>query len=206
MGAELVSQIIVLTKRERGEKFWLLEALSPEKGCLSFLVRKTSKAGKTTIPDLFDFAEVRLKAKGEEDFYFLTEYHLVQRGQKIAQHYQNFHWAMRFALLLSRNAQHLTHPEVVFNMMKKSIQAWMDFELAEIIYLKSVFVFAKNEGFAVQQGWLGSLSHAQKETVETLLYTPLREMEKEESTSALIELLERWLVRHCEFIIPSAGA
>lgn len=203
---QLTTEIIVLSKRDQGEKFWYTEAISREEGKLTFLVRKPSAKSRLIIPDLFDFAEVTINAKGTDGLYFLKEYQLIDRGAAIANHYKNFQWAMRFALGLSRNGQHLSHPADSFSILKKSIQAWMTTQVGEAVYLKALYLFAKVEGFPVKQVWYGGLVGSRKLLADQVLHQPLSQLKSDRQQVELIENLEQWLIRECDFILESSKA
>ncbi|MGE9289821.1 MAG: hypothetical protein ACQKBT_02445 [Puniceicoccales bacterium] len=193
-------QGIVLHYTEKGEKFWSITFLSRSHGLYHPMVRKTRTG---TRPDLFDTAQAgRAKAK-QGELIFLSDYYPIRRRTGIARSYEVLRIASRFAEILRRNAQHLPDCDLIFQMSERFFDSLQSGPSPLAAYLKTLYLFAKTEGFPIRESWVPQLGNQYRTDLETVLKNPLNQQPEEPMLfKTLSASLEQWLVDEAHFVIP----
>jgi len=200
---ELQTSGLVLATADSGERHRRLHILSPTEGRVIALWRRSSKQSGGG-PDLFDQAQFHLESSGQSKSWFLKEYRLEQRREGLARRYRSFQLAARLADLIWRNLPHSEFFEPVSQLAAEALDAFADSPLPRCVYLKSIYRYAAEEGYAVRQQWLASLPKREQERARSILHQPLSELSEpnDEAAEALIEKLERWLRADTDILVP----
>lgn len=192
---------IVLNRLPRGENSLRLHFLSPEHGRL-ILIKRLSLKRTTGSPDLFDCAEILAEAAETPSCYFLREYRLLKRHQKLGSDYQRLSCASQFAQLLDRNLTHAETFQHLYALALEAFEAWEEQPHPRATLLKALYRLAREEGYPVKEQWCGSLPHSLKPEALKLLNTPLQDLHALETQwQALIEHLNRWLEHHTDILV-----
>lgn len=199
---ELQTSGVVLAATVSGERFLRLHALSAEDGRLVIMWRRSSKT--TGGPDIFDRAMFHLESSSTTGAWFLKEYRLEHRHTGIARRYRSLQLATRLGELIWRNLQHTEFFAPTTQLAVDALSAFEDSPLPHCVYLKSLYRYAADEGYAVRQQWLRNLTKSEQDRAKEIIGNPLAKLEpcREEVAAQLIEKMERWLRADTDIIVP----
>jgi hypothetical protein len=90
----------------------------------------------------------------------------------------------------------------VASLLRGAFAAFASGVRPEIVYLKSVYRFARDEGYPLKQQWFPTLPPADRASVATLLNKPLAEQTAEPAVVARLQRrLDDYLRGHTEILI-----
>jgi hypothetical protein len=193
----------VLTKHPPSDAFQTLAVFSPEHGQLAVLQRVPKKTGATaTLLDLFDEATLHLETSNQGRTYFLKEARLLTRQVDIGRNYDALLRASALATLIARNQVHEDSRPGVAALLRSAFAAFATAARPDIVYLKSVYRFARDEGYPLKEHWFPTLPSADRQTVITLLNRPTAEQTAApEVVARLLRRLEEYLRGHTEILV-----
>ncbi|MEO0794956.1 MAG: hypothetical protein AAFX93_07335 [Verrucomicrobiota bacterium] len=194
---------LVVAKALSGENHLRLHVLSAEHGRLVCLWRRTQKMGGSG-PDLFDQTDFKLEASSGGQTWFVKEYQLQYRHTGIAKRYRSLEQATRLGSFLWQNMLHAEFFEPMAQLANEAFHAFETLPLPYCIYLKSVYRFAREEGYPVRQQWMTHLPQRERETAHDIIHKPLGEQSEhaESESQELTVKLERWLRSETDIIVP----
>lgn len=173
----LATDAWVLFKKPPAEKFQTFVVFSSEHGHLTVLNRLSRKAGSTQpVIDLFDEVSLQLENRGQGPSWFVRETRLLTRLSGIGREFESLRHASAFATLVCRNPVAEDSRTKLYALLRTSFSAFASNASPEIVYFKSVYCFARDEGYAIKQQWLPSLPPSLREPAEKLLKRPLAEL------------------------------
>ncbi len=194
---------IVLLKQPPGDTFQTLNLFTVEHGVVLVLQRLPKKAGPGSILDLFDHASVRLETSNQGRTYFVQETRLLTRHGDIGRNYQALVLASRLATVIARNPLDEAGRPQVFALLERALAAFGRSPRPDIVYLKALYRFAREEGLPLKEEWFPTLPASDRAGLGALLNQPLEEQ------SAAADLVTRWQRRleeylrgHADFVIP----
>ncbi|MBD5778222.1 hypothetical protein IEN85_01780 [Pelagicoccus sp. NFK12] len=201
----ILAEAIVLKLTPTGEKFTQVRLLSPERGLLSVLKRNRSKANGAHI-DLFDEGEAHLDFKSGENANngFLTEFNVSKKRNGLGKSYAALQGASWLSGLLLANPMHEDElAEESFRLAARALDALSDGAPPQAVLLKTLFVFARDEGYPMVADWASKLSPALSQSVTTLLNTPLSQitLDKQEQQTAFASL-SRYVEHNTHIRLP----
>lgn len=202
-GPSLTTEALVLAKRPPTDSFQTFTVFSAEHGPLIALHRIAKQnTGSTLTLDLFDEAALVLESSNQGQTWFVKEARLITRHAGLGRSYETLQAASALARLLTRN----TVPEEcrarVHTLFSKALAALATTTRPDIVYLKSLYLFARDEGYPIKEHWFLSLSEADRKAVATLLNQPAAEQKTEPSVVALLQhRLEDYLRGHTEILL-----
>jgi recombinational DNA repair protein (RecF pathway) len=214
-GPEQTVTGLVLRRSPRGERFFLVTLLTAEAGLLNVLLRRPGKDPRQagTQPDLFDTATVRLERGGRqggdpEAPWFIREYVLEQRRQMLATRYDAFLAASAFVQLIVDNAKHLHGVESLHTPVAETLDRLGSSERPDIVYLKGVYRFLRDEGFPARQQFLPALEPPHRAAADRVLRRPTAELGDvpADAVKTIIQRLHRWMHRDLDMLVPSYPA
>lgn len=190
---------LVLRCRENGDNLLSIAFLSKTRGLHYPLLRKSKKG---TRPDLFDTARITLSRAKQGELLFASDYTALKRRAGLALSYERLKIASRFAEIVRCNVQHLPDHEIIFALSEKLFDTLETEPAPEAAYLKTLYLFAKTEGFPIREDWVFNLTPHSRETLAKILSTPLNS-QPEASTDihSLTSSIEDWLVAEAHFIL-----
>lgn len=186
---------VVLLREASGETWDRITLLSPDTGIVQFLQRRSKKAGMTTL-DLFDRVSVVIERKDGSATRFSREIRILRRLSGLGQRYESLRESCQFARILMDNPVHEDSRHEVHDLLERALTAWERGDREDIVAFKSLFVFARGEGYAVREDWWQRLPARERGWATLLLNRPTCEVELERDQVATVrESLEHYL-RH----------
>ena len=166
---------VVLDRVETGERFIRITLFSLNAGLLSVLhrVSKSNKARPT--PDIFDDVEFSLNYRSvNKNIPFVKDFQILNKRIEIAKSHTCFNFASKFASLILNNALHMQDFVQLYNLMTSSLEAFQRAERPDIVWFKTIFLFGRIEGLAVEQDWLANLEKTKRKYATDVLSNPIK--------------------------------
>lgn len=201
----LATEAFILLKRPPAESFQSFTAFSAEHGSLTLLQRRP-KATSTMAPlDIFDEAALLLETSNQGRTWFVKEARVLTRPSGIGRSYETLRLAAEFTALIARNPGHEDSRGPVATLLRTALAAFATGLHPEVVHFKSVFCFARDEGYPVKQEWLATLPPELLAEAEHLLRTPLAELpappHARPQLKALARRLGDYLRGHTEILV-----
>ena len=193
----------VLLKQPPTDAFQSFQVFSGDHGPLFVLQRFGRKsAGAGGALDLFDEASLRLESSNQGRTWFVKETRLLARHDGIGRSYDALRLASALATLVARNPVHEDSRAAVADLLRAAFTAFGTGPRPDIVYLKSLYLFARDEGYPVKQQWLPTLPAADRQEVAALLNRPLAEQTASLPAAARFQRhLEDYLRGHTEILL-----
>jgi recombinational DNA repair protein (RecF pathway) len=193
----------VLLKRPPSDAFQSLTVFSVEHGGLLVFQRLPRKsAPATTALDLFDEAELMLESSTQGRTWFVKEARLLTRQGGIGRSYETLERACLLAALIARNPVHEESRPAVAALLREAFTAFASGPRPDVIYFKSLYRFARDEGYPLKQEWFPMLAAADRDEVAALLNRPLAgQTATPASVTRLLRRLEDYLRGHTEILL-----
>lgn len=194
----------MLLKRPPSDSFQSFTLFSAEHGSLLGLQRIGKKAIAGSVPlDLFDEVTLLLESSNQGQTWFVKEARLLTRPAGIGRSYDSLRFASDLAGLVARNQVETESRARVATLLRTAFSAFAAGHRPDIVYFKSLYVFARDEGYPLNQQWFPTLSDSDRSAVATLLNRPLAEQSAAPAVvTNLRTQLERYLTGHTDIIIP----
>jgi hypothetical protein len=198
----LQTDAFVLLKRPPADAFQSLTLFSAEQGTLLALQRLPKKTGATTVTlDLFDEASLLLESSNQGRTWFIKETRLITRHATLGRSYDTLRRATQLAQLVARNTVNDESRPAVAELLRAAFLAFSASDRADIVYFKSLYRFARDEGYPLKQHWFPTLPSTDRADVAALLNRPLTEQTTTVSAVARLESrLEEYLRGHTEIL------
>jgi hypothetical protein len=205
-GPALSTDALVLLARPPAESFQTLTVFSAAHGALTVLQRVPKKFPPArTVLALFDEAALALEAPRSGDGpWFLKEARLLARHEGIGRDYSALRRASALAALTARNPVPAESCAAVAALLRTAFAAFASGAPPDIVWLKSLWRFARDEGHPLRQQWLPSLPAPARAEAERLLHTPLETLAGEPAATSAADLarrLEAYLRAHTELVV-----
>ena len=193
----------VLSRRPPADTFQSFSVFSPEHGPLQLLQRIAKKSAATTQSlDLFDEVALLLESSNQGRTWFIKEARLITRYTEIGRSYETLQLASLLAALVARNPVDEDSRAAVGELLRVAFAAFASGGRPDIIYFKSLYRFARDEGYPLKQQWFPTLPSSDRAEVTTLLNRPLVEQTAPASIVArLLRRLEEYLRGHTEVLL-----
>jgi hypothetical protein len=201
-GLPLTTDAFILLKRPPNDTFQTLTAFSAEHGTLTVLQRIAKKSASASPPlDLFDEASLLLESSNQGRTWFVKESRLVTRHSDLGRSYECLVAASTLASLIARNSVHEETRPAVATLLRTAFAALAQGSRPDIVYFKSLYCFARDEGYPLKQQWFPLLPAADRADVATLLNRPLFEQTLPAAAVHPLERrLEAYLRAHTEIL------
>ena len=200
-GQQLQTSAFILSRQPSGsDAFEQLAVFSAEHGTLQCLRRVAQKKSSTTSAiDLFDEAELSLESTNQGRTWFIKEHRLIQRHEGIGRSYEALKAAAAFATLISRNAVPDESREPITALLRNSFTALGAGGRPDIIWLKALYSFLRDEGYPVKQDWWPQLPPTDRDLAAFLLNQPLAAQTADAASVVKItRRLEEWIKANTE--------
>lgn len=193
---------IILSKGPAAESYNRFFVFSKDAGLLHCMKRISRNPQQKAQPDLFDRALLELDAPTTGKVWFLRDYRLIHRPVTIGRHYQSLFYASKFARILRINLIHMESFQTAFRLFIEALKHWESGRLPQIVYLKTLYRYIRQEGYPIREDWLIRLPASLRDAATEILRLPLQEQGPEESgTEKIIESLEIWLIGHTDILV-----
>ena len=202
-GLPLQTDAFVLSKRPPADTFQTFNVFSSEHGALLILKRLGKKSGGAAVAlDLFDEASLLLESSNQGRTWFVKETRLVTRHPDLGRSYETLVAASALASLVARNPVPEESRVAVASLLRTALAALAAGARPDIVYLKSLYCFARDEGYPLKQQWFPLLPAADRATVAPLLNRPLSDQTAPPAVvHALQRDLENYLRGHTDILL-----
>ena len=198
----LQTDAFVLLRRPPTDAFQTFTLFSAEHGAMLALQRLARKSQATIVAlDLFDEVSLLLETSNQGRTWFVKEARLIQRAVEIGRSYDALRLASTLTALIARNPVHEESRPAVAELLRSALAAFAAGPRPDIVYFKSLYRFARDEGYPLKQQWFPSLPPADRTEVAALLNRPLAGQTA--STAVVLRLqrrLEEYLRGHTEIL------
>jgi len=194
-GPTLLIDGIVLLRESTGETWLKITLLSPEEGVVHFLQRISHHTLSASPVDLFDRVNATLERRTSSGIWFAREVRVNTRHPGLGHRYPALREACVFARVLSSNPVHEDTRKSVFDLLARALQAWERGDREDVVGFKCLYVFARDEGYAVKEGWWPQLPNQEQVQAASLINLPIRNQEiGPEQVASIRRSLEHYLV------------
>ena len=202
-GRQLQAEGFVLSKRPPTDSFQTFSLFSPEHGALLALQRLPKKNATNLLAlDLFDEVALSLETSNQGSTWFIREVRLLHRPAGIGRNYETLCLASAFTALIARNPVHEESRAGVTTLLRTALAAFASSTRPDIVYFKSLYCFARDEGYPVKQQWIPSLAAADQRLAVEVLNTPLAALTHSAAdTTRFTKHLENYLRAHTEILL-----
>lgn len=202
-GPTLTTDAFVLARRPPADSFQSYSVFSSEHGPLLVLQRLSKKSAANTLTlDLFDEVALTLENSNQGQTWFVREVRLLARHTGLGRTYEVLQAASDLARLLSRNTVPEESRAKVYVLFREALAALAATDRPDIVFLKSLYRFARDEGYPVREHWFPALPAADRESAVALLNRPVSGQNAEPTLVAkLRRRLEDYLRGHTEILL-----
>ncbi len=208
----LQTEAFVLLRRPPTDTFQGFNVFSAEHGALLILQRIPKKSAAVTAVsktaaahlalDLFDEVALLLESSNQGQTWFVKEPRLLARHAAIGRSYDTLRFASALAALIARNPVHEESRAAVAELLRTVFTAFATAARPDIVFFKSLYCFARDEGYPVKQEWFPLLPAADRARVTPLLNQPLSaQVATVEEVARLQQRLEDYLRGHTDILL-----
>lgn len=197
----LQTDAYVLLKRPPADAFQSFTLFSAAHGSLLALQRVSKKSTGLAL-DLFDEASFVLESSNQGRTWFIKEARLITRHAEIGRSYDALRLASQLAALIVRNPVDEDSRPAVAELLRGAFAAFASASRPDLVYFKSLYRFARDEGYPLKQQWFPTLPSADRAEVAALLNRPLAEQSAAPPAVARLQRrLEEYLRGHTEILL-----
>lgn len=200
-GPSLTTDALVLLRQPPADAFQTFTVFTPDHGALRVLQRLPAKkpaAGHLAL-DLFDDVSLLLEGAPSGDAWFVKEARLIARHAGIGRRYESLLQASAFAKLAARNPGSDETHATLHALLRTAFAAFASSDRPDIVQLKSLYCFARDEGHPVKQDWFPALPAADRALAIALINRPLAAQNAPAADVArLLGRLEHYIRHHTE--------
>lgn len=179
-----------------------LQLFTLEHGAVTAMRRQTRKPGGSPVLDLFDEAELALEGSSQGHSWFVRDAKLRHRPEGIGRSYDALVAASALARVIARNPVGPESRRAVYLLLREAFAALADGPRPDVVLFKSLYRFARDEGYPVKQEWLAELAADDREPAARILREPARDCaEPKETVQRLERRLEDYLRGQAEMAI-----
>ena len=199
---------VVALAAAAGSPLWLLSA----SGALSFVLltyccrQRWTPAGRfgpanAVTLDLFDEVALFLETANQGQTWFIKEPRLLTRHAGLGRDYETLRHASALATYIARNPVPEESRERIYQLLRDALAAFATAARPDIVYFKSLYRLARDEGHPVKQQWFPTLPPADRTEVATLLNQPVAAPTTDTATvERLQKRLADYLREHTEIL------
>ncbi len=192
----------ILGKRLPSDSFQTLTLFSAPNGTSYALQRLSRKSTPVDALDLFDEATLLVEEPVGGQTSFIKEARLLTRHIGLGKSYDALRAASSFATLVARNPVGEESRGNVYDLLRQAFAAFASSDRPDIVYLKSLYRFCRDEGYPLKQAWIPELPPADRSAIASLLNQPLAEQSLDaNSVARLRRKLEDYLRGETEILL-----
>lgn len=210
-GQPLTTVALVLGRQASGsDNFEQLTVFSEEHGVLLCLARlpkpssaatprRTATTRNEAPLDLFDEAELSLESSTQGRTWFIKEHRLLRRATGLGRSYDALRTAAALAALVTHNPVPDESRAPITALLRQSLASLETGARPDLVWLKSLFVFLRDEGYPVKQHWWQQLGSAEREASAQILNQPIAGQNPDPALVArLTQRLQDWVAADTE--------
>ncbi|MET0261782.1 MAG: hypothetical protein ABW223_02705 [Rariglobus sp.] len=173
-GPSLTTDALVLLRQPPSDTFQSFSVFTAAHGLLRVIQRipKKTSAGHVAL-DLFDEVSLLLEGAPSGDAWFVKEVRLVERHAGIGRRYETLLHASALTSFASRNPGSEESHAAIYELLRSAFAAFATSDRPDIVYLKSLYRFARDEGHPLKQHWFPALTPADRTLAIALINQPL---------------------------------
>lgn len=193
----------VLEKRPPSDTFRTFAVFSPEHGPLLILQRLAKKNATLAPPlDLFDEAALDLESSNQGQTWFVREARILVRHADLGRSYDTLRLASALATLVARNAVSPEGRAAAADLLRTALAAFASGARPDLVWFKSLYRFARDQGYPLKEQWFPTLPAADRDTVAALVNLPLAAQTAAPAAVArLTARLAEYLRGHTEILV-----
>ncbi|MDB6170392.1 MAG: hypothetical protein JWM88_3256 [Verrucomicrobia bacterium] len=194
----------MLLKGAPTDAFQGFTVFSPEHGALLVQQRLSRKATSSVALDLFDEVSLRLESPNQGQTWFVQEARLLARHPDLGRSYETLRHASAVAALVARNTVHEDSRAQVAALLRQAFASFAAGARPDLVWFKTLYVFARDEGYPVKQEWLPSLPPPMRAQAKHFLATPLASLEMPATQPQIAVLAQRladYLRGHSDILV-----
>lgn len=201
-GQQLQTTALVLARQPSGaDHFEQVTVFSAEHGvllCLRRLARKANTAAAIPL-DLFDEVDLNLETANQGRTWFVQEHRHLLRHPGVGRSYAALQTASALATLVTRNPVTDDSRPDVMGLLRQSLAALDLGSRPDLVWLKALFCFLRDEGYPVKQVWWQNLPPDDRTAATHILNQPIAaQTPAADQVSRLRHHLEAWVARDTE--------
>lgn len=199
----LQAEAFVLLRRPPAESFQSHTVFSAEHGLLTVLQRLAKKSATTmAVLDLFDEVTLLLETSNQGRTWFVKEAGVMVRHANLGKNYETLRLASALSALIARNPVHEESRPAVAELLRQAFAAFAAAARPDVVFFKSLYRFARDEGYPLKQQWFPTLPATDREAVAALLNRPLAGQTTGPAVvTRLQRQLEEYLRGHTEILL-----
>lgn len=199
-GPSLTTDAIVLLRRPPTDAFQGFSVFAPGHGLLRVQQRLPGKKNADLLAlDLFDEASLVLEGAPSGDAWFVRDARLIVRHAGIGRRYESLLQASAFAALVARNPGPDESHAAVHALLRVAFASFASSDRPDIVHLKSLYCFARDEGYPVREHWFPALRADDRPLAAEIINRPLAAQTAATADVArLLRDLEHYLRVHTE--------
>lgn len=205
-GQQLKTTAFVLGRQpSSADAFEQLATFDAEHGTLQCLRRVAGKSSASATPlDLFDEAELWLESSNQGRTWFIKEHRHVRRHPGLGRSYETLRAAADLATLITRNPVPDESRPTIAALLRQSLAALDGGARPDLVWLKALYCFLRDEGFPVKQDWWPQLIPADREAAAQLLNQPIAQQDPAPALVARVtRRLADWATAETDLRLPS---
>lgn len=121
---------------------------------------------------------------------FVKETRVLTRLTEIGKSYESLRLASTLARVVARNPIGEESRASVYDLLRRAFTAFAIFDRPDIVYLKSLYKFCRDEGYPLKQAWVPGLAPSDQSSLVLLLNRPLSD---QTADPKVVERLHRGL-------------
>ncbi len=201
-GPQITTDAFVLTKRPPADAFQTFTLFTPAQGAILAVHRLSKKNAAVPALDLFDEVSVVLETANQGQTWFVREARLVQRHTNLGRNYDTLRLASALSTFIARNPIPEESRESVSQLLREALAAFASSDRPDIVYFKSLYRLARDEGHPLKQHWFPTLPPADRTLVAHLLNQPLSAQTADTASVARLQRrLDDYLRDHTEILL-----
>lgn len=191
---------IVLQKLPRGESGIVFKIFSKSEGIVA-VYKRISQKKASFLPDYFDEVCFAVKQGREGSMLFGSDCEILARRTELAKNYSSYECASKLALCCIKNASYLEDFGRLYKAFEASLNALLAGANAEACEIKFMYVFARDEGYAIREDFFANLDLRERELFKSVLLTPAKELNIDADECAkLLRKMNFWIAENTDII------
>jgi hypothetical protein len=200
---QLHTEAFLLLKKPAADRFQSYTVMAAGHGLLLCLRRLAVKSASTSVAlDLFDEVDLWLESSNQGRTWFVREARVLARQDAIGRSYDALRFASAFAAVIARNPVAEDSRARAYALVRQTLAAFGAADRPDLVYLKALYCFARDEGYPVKQDWWQNLSADDRTAASEMLNRPLAvQTAAPAAVSGLTHRLEDYLRGHTEILL-----
>ncbi|HVU17312.1 MAG TPA: hypothetical protein VHD32_10315 [Candidatus Didemnitutus sp.] len=196
-GQQLQTSALVLSRQpSNADAFEQVSVFSDDHGLLLCLRRMPRSTGPRheAGPDLFDETELWLESSNQGRTWFIRECRVLRHHAGIGRSYEALKSAAALGNLVLRHPVPPDSLTAVGALLRQSLQALDDGARPDLVWLKALYRFVRDEGLPVKEHWILRLRQEDRNAADSILPQPIAGQDAAPGTVArLTRSLEDWV-------------